>query len=299
MKNNFECLKNREIYDILDGDTPIINYRDVEYKMPYYTSSELVGICKLFGCQNIESRNSRWTYVELLMEKAINDHQGNEILRYFFSKERFSKTLKSNTPEEVDIVYKKIVDEAIKKINAILWFENCELKVVNEHFYVTEIGKESDINTPTIDKYSLEYVHGLFARCKEDFISENYDSVITKSRTMMEEILIYILEQRGKTVESKGDLSKIYNQVKIELNMQQNKSYDGRVNSMLGGLEKILQAIAEMRNNNSDAHGVGQKRIKIKMEEARLAMNSSVIFCEYVLSVYDNASQKKTLEKSL
>ena len=45
MKNNFECLKNREIYDILDGDTPIINYRDVEYKMPYYTSSELVGIC--------------------------------------------------------------------------------------------------------------------------------------------------------------------------------------------------------------------------------------------------------------
>lgn len=97
MKNNFECLKNREIYDILDGDTPIINYRDVEYKMPYYTSSELVGICKLFGCQNIESRNSRWTYVELLMEKAINDHQGNEILRYFFSKERFSKTLKSNT----------------------------------------------------------------------------------------------------------------------------------------------------------------------------------------------------------
>ncbi len=43
--------------------------------------------------------------------------------------------------------------------------------------------------------------------------------------------------------------------------MRQDKSYNGSVNGLLSGLEKIVQSIAEMRNSNSDAHGVGKKRI--------------------------------------
>ena len=67
--------------------------------------------------------------------------------------------------------------------------------------------------------------------------------------------------------------------------MQQDKSYDGRVNSLLSGLERIVESIGSMRNSNSDAHGVGSSRIQIKEREARLAMNSAVTFCEYLLSI--------------
>ena len=57
---------------------------------------------------------------------------------------------------------------------------------------------------------------------------------------------------------------------------------------MLSGLEKIIQAIAEMRNTNSDAHGVGSKRIEIRKHEAQLVVNSAISFCEYILSVFDS-----------
>lgn len=134
----------------------------------------------------------------------------------------------------------------------------------------------------------MSYVQGLRERCTEDFICGNYDSVITKSRTVIEEVLIFILENNKVTVESKGDLNKIYNQVKGLYNMRQDKGYDGRVNSLLSGLEKIVQSIAEMRNVNSDSHGVGSSRIAIKESEARLVMNSAVTFCEYILDIYKN-----------
>lgn len=125
-------------------------------------------------------------------------------------------------------------------------------------------------------------------RCTEDFVSGNYDSVITKSRTMIEEVLIFILESNKVPVETKGDLNRIYSQVKGIYNMRQDKGYDGRVNSLLGGLEKIVQSVAEMRNINSDSHGVGRNRIAIKESEARLVMNSAVTFSEYILDIYKN-----------
>ena len=76
--------------------------------------------------------------------------------------------------------------------------------------------------------------------------------------------------------------------------MQQTPKYDKRINSMLGGLEKIVTAVCEMRNNDSDAHGVGSKRINIRDYEARLTMNSSITFCEYYLDIARN--RKKTKE---
>ncbi|MFR2169297.1 MAG: abortive infection family protein [Anaerostipes hadrus] len=105
---------------------------------------------------------------------------------------------------------------------------------------------------------------------------------------MIEEVLIFILESNKVPVESKGDLNRIYNQVKGLYNMRQDKGYDGRVNSLLGGLEKIVQSVAEMRNINSDSHGVGRNRIAIKESEARLVMNSAVTFSEYILDIYKN-----------
>ena len=99
----------------------------------------------------------------------------------------------------------------------------------------------------------------------------------------MEETLIYYLEQHGETVTSKGDLIKLYGQVKSLRGMTQSSTYDTRVNDLLSGLEKIVNSIANMRNLNSDAHGAGSGRINIKEKEARLVMNSAINYCVYML----------------
>ena len=78
--------------------------------------------------------------------------------------------------------------------------------------------------------------------------------------------------------------------------MQQSKEYDARINSLLGGLERIVQSVAEMRNASSDAHGVGSKRYAIRESEARLVMNSAITFCEYLISDHGKTKREKGME---
>ena len=67
--------------------------------------------------------------------------------------------------------------------------------------------------------------------------------------------------------------------------MHQNQDLDKRINMLLSGLEKILTAITEMRNNESDTHGVGNRRINIKEHHARLFVNSATTMADFILSV--------------
>ena len=71
--------------------------------------------------------------------------------------------------------------------------------------------------------------------------------------------------------------------------MHQDKDNDVRINTLLSGFEKILTSISEMRNNVSDSHGVGQKRLSIKDYHARLYVNSAITMAEFILSVKNNA----------
>ncbi len=181
--------------------------------------------------------------------------------------------------------YKTVVNAAIDRINSILYLGRTELQCVNGNFYVTEIGKTVSVSSTNIKLINVPYVRSLRERCEEDFLASNYDSVITKSRTLMEEVLIYVLEENKVVPSDKGDLNVLYNQVKTLYGMQQLPKYDKRINSMLGGLEKIVSAVCEMRNNDSDAHGAGSRRINIRDYEARLTMNSAITFCEYYLDI--------------
>lgn len=288
MTDNYELLRRKDIIAILDGDVTIEEKKDYSVKMPYLSGPKLVELSNDFGLRRTYGSESRWVYLDDLLEYAIEQNRCDELLRYLFDRDKFTSLLDLGSPEEIKTAYEYILQAVINKINVILYLGRHELQCIQGHYYVVETGKKPVIEAPNIKLINISYVQGLRERCTEDFISGNFDSVITKSRTVIEEVLIYILEQNKIEVESKGDLNKIYNQVKGIYNMRQDKGYDGRVNSLLSGLEKIVQSIAEMRNVNSDAHGVGSKRIAIKECEARLVMNSAVTFCEYILEIYKN-----------
>ena len=67
--------------------------------------------------------------------------------------------------------------------------------------------------------------------------------------------------------------------------MHQNKDIDKRINMLLSGLEKIITSISQMRNKESDAHGVGSKRINISEHHARLLLNASILMSDFILAV--------------
>ena len=95
----------------------------------------------------------------------------------------------------------------------------------------------------------------------------------------------YVIEKKGETPSSSGDIGTLYKQVKDLYNMHGDKNFDKRINMLLSGLEKIVSAISEMRNKDSDAHGVGAKRIGIDEHHARLIVNASMTMADFILSV--------------
>jgi len=294
MNSNYELLRNKEIIEIHDGDK-IIEEIDCfnKIKMPYLSGPQLCALSQKFGCYqeyywaNSKKPNlSRWMYLDNLIDYLIKEGRMNEFLHHMFSKERFASELKSlKNPAEIEERYNYIITSVINKINSILYFSNYELCIINSKYIINKIGEKIKIETPNLKTIDSNYIKDLTERANKDITDNNYDSAITKARTLLEEIFCYVIEAKKEDPSDSGDIHKLYKQVKSLYNMHTDKDMDTRINKLLSGLENIVQSLAEMRNNGSDSHGLGSKRINIDSHHARLCVNSASIMAEFILSV--------------
>lgn len=295
--NTYELLKTKDIITILDGD---IKYGDYEFEdgttikiaMPYLSGPELCGISTLFGLPTTYANISRWQYLYDLMEYCIKENRMSDLLAYLFKKEQFVKILRGRAANEIENAYTYITKEIIQKINEILYFGGNELAIVENQFIVRKIGTKIEIQTPKIKSIDREYIKSISSRAMQDVEQHNFDSAITKSRTLLEETFCYVIEKKRETPSDSGDIAKLYKQVKALYNMHTDVNTDRRINTLLSGLNSIVSAIAEMRNKDSDAHGVGANRIAIDEYHARLFVNSAMTMADFILSVENKANHK-------
>ena len=297
--NKFELLREKGILSILDGDvdfgTLVFNDVDTDIKisMPYLSGPALCEISNKFGLPITYGWNggaqSRWVYLDNLFAHCIRNNRESDLLSFLFSKGQFVHKLKGQTPDAIEYAHTKIVDTVIKQINGSLYFGGNELVQIGTTFVVREIGSTVTVATPSVTTIDRAYIKDISERAMKDVLDENYDSAITKSRTLLEEVFCYVIERKGGDPSESGDIGKLYNQVKELYNMHQCKDMDKRINGLLSGLEKILSAIAEMRNKGSDSHGVGAKRITIADHHARLFVNSAMTMADFVLAVSEKA----------
>lgn len=152
-----------------------------------------------------------------------------------------------------------------------------------------ELNGKVELDTPFISAIDRSYIKNIARRANRDIDNGEYDSAITKSRTLLEEVFCYVIEDKKEIPSDKGDIGKLYNQVKSLYSMHQAADVDRRINSLLSGLEKILTAIKEMRNEASDSHGVGNRRIELKDYHTRLFVNSAITMADFILSVKENS----------
>ena len=283
-----KILINRKIIDILIGDEIVYG----EYRMPYLTGPQLCELCCQFGLPKTYvwggTNQSRWMYMQELMIYLNKQGRIPELFSRLFDMQYFDELSKLSSPNLVETTHRNIVEGALNKINQSLILAKKELRVHNNRFDLVEIGKTPVFNIPKVREITRAYIRELPQRIKDDIVNKDFDSVITKSRTLLEEVLIYLIEKLTyERYKSNGDLVKIYKEATELLNMRQKKEWDQRVNELLGGLHKIVSAVSSMRNMNSDAHGVGSGRITIKEREALLMANSSILLAEYWLAVYE------------
>lgn len=300
-KSKFELLRKKSILSILDGDedfgTLEVNGTDsgIKISMPYLSGPTLCDISNKFGLPVTYGWNggsqSRWAYLDDLLVHCIQNKRESDLLAFIFSKGQFVDKLRGQTPEVIEYAYTQIVNAVIGQINGALYFGGNELVQVGKGFVIRKLGSTVSVVAPSVKTIDRSYITDLSDRAMKDVIDGNYDSAITKSRTLLEEVFCYVIEKKGEEPSESGDIGKLYNQVKQLYNMHQSKDMDKRINGLLSGLEKILSAIAEMRNKGSDSHGVGAKRINIADHHARLFVNSATTMADFLLAVSEKASR--------
>ena len=291
--SDFKLLAQRDIINILIGDTVILEKDDKQFRLPYLSGPMLCALSTKFGLECTYTfgggGKSRWQYLKDLIEYLDQRGAVDELLKELFDFRNFNETLKEyKNRSEIEHCYKDMIQSTIVTINAQLFYSRKEIVCINNRLVVSDIGKPIAIPAEKVTCISADYVRGLVGRVEEDLHNKQYDSVVTKSRTLVEEVIIYILEQRGVIVPTSGKLPELYRECKATLGMIQDKTWDKRILEMLSGLEKIVNAICGMRNTNSDAHGAGSARIEIKEREAKLIVNTSMTMCEYILDVFDS-----------
>lgn len=288
---DFSLLINRKIIDVLIGDVKLYG----EFSLPYMSGPELCQVSTTFGLARTYPwgnrgvvNKSRWEYMQDLMKHLNPQGRIPDLLSYLMQQDRFKNLIGVGDIQKVDETYKGVIKSAIDAINTQLVIARVELRLVNKTFVLTRAGEEVVIETPKVKNITSQYIRELLDRIKDDLDNKDYDSVITKSRTLLEEVLIFIIEKMTfERYKSSGDLVKMYQDATELLNMRQKSDWDKRINELLGGLHKIVNAISSMRNMNSDAHGAGSGRINIKKREALLAAHSSMMLAEYWLSVFE------------
>lgn len=299
MSDAFNLLRSKEIITILDGDTKYGDYEfedctTVKIAMPYLSGSDLCDLSTLFGLPVTYSWNggalSRWQYLDNLLEYCIKNNKCSSLLAYMFSLAQFSKVLNGHGATEIKEAHQTIVSNIIEQINGLLFFGGNELVIIGQNFVIQPIGNKIEIVAPTIKTIDREYIKSISSRAMRDIEQNDFDSAITKSRTLLEETFCYVIEKKNETPSDSGDISKLFKQVKTLYNMHTDTNTDRRINTLLSGLNSIVSAVAEMRNKDSDAHGVGAARIPIKEHHARLFVNSSMAMADFILSVQQNNS---------
>jgi hypothetical protein len=293
MQSKYDLLRSKKILSILDGDERFGDFETNEGKqsvtisMPYLSGPVLCNISTTFGLfKNYgDGAQSRWSYLDDIFEFCIANNKTNDLLCYLFNKSQFSEKLRGNSPAEIESMYQKIVTTVIENINGELYFGGNELVLIGKHFLIRPLNSTITVEAPVVKKINREYIKDLSGRAMKDIEENNFDSAITKSRTLLEEVFCYVIEKKGKEPSESGNIVKLYNQVKTLYTMHQDKNADNRINMLLSGLEKIITSISQMRNEGSDSHGVGAKRIRIAEHHARLFVNSALTIADFILAV--------------
>lgn len=277
---SFELLENTDITTYLI-DRPWVTYR---------SNADLDSLGARFGSPNPEGSNRllrmssiiRATHAsgrtESLLSFLFSPVQLRLVINEYLAGSQFSQLkgidefvlngLTGDESKDILIVADAIKRRVIKEINEILRYSNVELISSGNSWNIVSVDEGIKISVPT-KRINAGYISDLLSQGLDDLKDGDFDSVVTKSRTLIEEVFLQILADNNVECKRNGDISKYRNLVVRTLGMRPSQEWNPRITKMISHLNAITDLIAEMRNKNGDAHA-SSERVKIQAAEAEL-----------------------------
>ena len=277
-------IKYREL-----GQYLTIEYIELYKDFPHQTLQEIFSTLHSLLTKNYEAMNSRLPTGEFTNHFWAENSR--ELILAIDVTESLQRILKSSEYAfDIDSYYQRIIEQSKEFLSKS---GGCELpphmdKI--ELYYKIPIFSKRDkkkivVESPKVKEINHEYIKSISVRAMEDVQQNHFDSAITKSRTLLEEVFCLVIERKSQTPITSGNIGQLYKQVRGLYNMHSDDATDQRIKKLLSGLSIIIDSISEMRNKDSDAHGVGANRIGIYEHHARLFVNAAMIMADFILSV--------------
>ncbi len=249
--------------------------------MPYKSGPQLVDYFYEFGSDDVYDGNfpTRWVYTEGKVSSYNNTNELKNIIEKAVDVREFVNT-------------EFTVEGVVKKLNKFLSFDDYELKVVKGTYKVYS-QKGFLVETDSVSSLSCEYIEDNLVKCKSKIKQGDFKGAITNARTLVEAVMIEIVEiKTGERIDGAGKIEKLYkNMKKVMTFPDYSTDMDKTVKQVLSGLESISQGLAGISNKSADRHA---NKFNTQKHHAKLAVNSSFTFVEFLIDSLEYQSTKKT-----
>lgn len=146
------------------------------------------------------------------------------------------------------------------------------------------------LQTPSIVSLTSSSIEEHIEKARDKITQKDFAGAITNAYTLVEDFLKEILKQvNAPFKEGEGDIRSLYISVSDALNLNpKGENLESHLRTILQGLKSVIGGLYEVANKASDRHA---RKCSPAERHAKLAVNSALTICEFVLDSYRH--QKK------
>ena len=133
------------------------------------------------------------------------------------------------------------------------------------------------------EQFDLDTITDTVEKCRVEVENGHYDDAIIKCRTMLEGLLLYVLEINGIEKDYRGNIQAMMEDVnKMYLSNEQVK-IPKPITNVTKALTSLVSNIAHIRNEYTDAHWHSKVHTRLSKGDALLVINSAMTVAQYLM----------------
>lgn len=215
--------------------------------------------------------------------KAVLEHALD--VSYFEAGDSYNPLIaKENQAVAVNYINARLQRDGYK----IETLEDGSVRTLTTENKIVKLDGENQVATVI----SNDFIASQQSKCHEKISVNDFEGAITNARSLIEAILCEIhKEMTGQEATSKGDLVKLYKNVRPLLNLTSDKKADDSFNKIFSGFSSIVSGLAEISNTMSDRHN---RKYKPSKRHAVLAVNLAFSFTSFLVDSYVYRKEKES-----
>lgn len=148
-------------------------------------------------------------------------------------------------------------------------------------------GSPADASISSIlDRFDRDVV---YKRWSDALVRRSTDpeGAITLARTLLEDVIKWLLAKQGVAHDDKAELPALYRLIAVELRLAPDGYTEEVFKRILGSCQSVVESLGTLRNKLSDAHSIGPVRAKPHGRHAELAVNLSGTMATFLIATWE------------